>query len=176
MSDTTPRGPDERALAVLGRLTRGVLHEISNPLLALTGSAELALADLEQGSKLRDRLETVQQTGQEITEIVRALQRFVRSQHEEATRVGLADAAAEAVALVRRVVPLGDVSLDVRVDGEPEVVARPGLVAATLVGLLLDGLAAAGDHGAVELVVRSDGADAVAAVTGAGELRLEAAG
>jgi len=176
MTGTPTRGPDERALAVLGRLTRGALHEISNPLLALTGSAELALADREQGPKLRGRLEIVQQTGQEITEIVRALQGFVRTQHEEATRLGLADAAAEAVTLVRRVVPLGDVTLDVRADDEPEVVEPPGAVAAALVGLLLDGLAAAGGHGSVELVVRNDGADAVAAVTGAGELRLEAAG
>ena len=176
MSGTATRGPDERALAVLGRLTRGALHEIANPLLALTGSAELALADLEQGPKLRGRLEVVHQTGQEITEIVRALQGFVRAQHEEATRLGLADAAAEAVTLVRRVVPLGDVTLDLRIDDEPEVVEPPGAVAAALVGLLLDGLAAADGHGSVELLVRSDVTDAVVAVTGAGELRLEAAG
>ena len=40
------------ALATLGRLTRGALHELANPLVALLGSAELALADAEPGTKI----------------------------------------------------------------------------------------------------------------------------
>jgi signal transduction histidine kinase len=41
---------------ILGRLTRGALHELANPLLALLGTAEFALEDAEPGTKLHDRL------------------------------------------------------------------------------------------------------------------------
>jgi signal transduction histidine kinase len=51
------------ALATLGRLTRGALHEISNPLVALLGSAELALAEAQPGTKLHARLSLTHRTG-----------------------------------------------------------------------------------------------------------------
>ena len=174
MSDTDLPGQDERALATLGRLTRGALHEIANPLLALVGTAEFALGDAEPGSKLHGRLELVHGTGQEIAEIVRALQAFAREQSSPPARLALADSAETAVALVRRVSAVRDVELSLRRESDPEVVAAPGAVSAALVDLLLDGLAGAGRNGHVELVVSREGTDAVAAVAGAGELRLPA--
>jgi len=165
---------DERALRTLGRLTRGALHEIANPLLALVGSAEFALADARPGTKLHSRLELVQHTGEEIAEIVRALQRFTREQDAPAARIGLADAAEDAVALVRRVSAVRDVELTVRREAQPEVFAAPGALASALVDLLLDGLAGAERDDVVVLVVSQEGAEAVAAVAGAGELRWEA--
>ena len=175
MSETELSSPDERVLVVLGRLVQGALHEIANPLLALNGYAELALADAEGGPKLRSRLEVVQQTGQEITQIVRAMQSFVRLQHEAAAQLSLADATEAAAALVRRVVPLADERVVVSVVDAPEVRARPASVASVLVGLLLDALATT-EHDLVEVVVSRDGGDAVATIAGGGELRLEAAG
>jgi signal transduction histidine kinase len=174
MSQPSPAAADEHTLAVLGRLTRGTLHEIANPLLALTGTTELLRLDVEPGSKLASRLDVVEQTGQEITQIVRALQAFVRAQAEPEARLGLAAAAETAVALVRRVVPLGDVEVSLRVQDEPDVVARPGAVATSLVELLLEAVAAAERESVVELLVRVDGGDAVV-TAGAGELRLKAA-
>lgn len=164
----------EHALVVLGRLTRGTLHEIANPLLALSGTAELALLDVEPGSKLRERLETVQEMSNEITQIVRALQSFVRSQAEPAAPVGVAAAAAGAVALVRRVVPLADVDVALRVDEDATVVEPPGVVATALVELLLDALSLGAGSSDVELVVGRRGQDAVASAGGA-EVRLGAA-
>jgi signal transduction histidine kinase len=174
VSRTDLSAGEERALATLGRLTRGALHEIANPLLALVGSAEFALADAETGTKQHGRLELVHQTGLEIAEIVRALQRFARDQHLPPTRLALADSADTAVVLVRRVSAVRDVELAVRREAEPEVVAAPGAVSSALVDLLLDGLAGAERGDTVEVVVSHEGTDAVAAVSGAGELRLPA--
>jgi signal transduction histidine kinase len=165
---------EERALATLGRLTRGALHEIANPLLALVGTAEFALADADPGTKLHDRLELVNRMGLEIAEIVRALQRFAREQNEPPARFALADSAETAVALVRRVSAVRDLELAVRLEAEPEVVTAPGAVACALVDLLLDGLAGAEGGDTVELVVSREGAEAVASVPGVGELRLPA--
>ena len=116
----------------------------------------------------------VQSTGEEIAEIVRALQAFARQQSAPPERLALADAAEAAVALVRRVSAVRDVELVVRRESEPEVVAAPGAVASALVDLLLDGLSGADRGDTVELVVSREGADAAAAVAGAGELRLPA--
>ena len=104
--------PEETcALATLGRLTRGALHELSNPLVALLGSAELALAEAEPGTKLHDRVALTQRTGAEVVEIVRALQGFVRLQSQPPAELSVGAAAADAVALVERVLPTHGVEL-----------------------------------------------------------------
>src|SRR5687768_6800073 len=157
---------EAEALQTLGRLTRGALHEISNPLVALLGSAELALAEAQPGTKLHDRLSLTQRTGSEIVEIVRALQAFVRLQTAPEESVSVGDAAADAVALVSRVLPVHDVALSA--SGDATVVARPGELRRQLVELILDALAAPGRGDTIELVVGDGGVSA----TGGGELRL----
>jgi signal transduction histidine kinase len=157
---------ETRALATLGRLTRGALHELSNPLVALLGSAELALVDAEPGTKLHDRIALTQSTGAEVVEIVRALQGFVRLQSQPPEEVSVGAAAAEAVALVERVLPTHNVEL--RTTGDATTVAGPGEIRRQLVELLLDALDAPARGPVVELVV----ADGVVTATGGGELRV----
>ena len=158
-------------LTTLGRLTRGALHEIANPLLVLLGSAEFALADTEPGTKLHSRVGTVQQTGAEIADIVRALQAFARSASLPPEELSLATAAETATTLVRRVSAVRDIELTTRIDAEPIVHAGPGDVQRRLVELLLGGIAAAERGDTVELVVSERASEAVAAV-GDSELTL----
>lgn len=155
-----------RALATLGRLTRGALHELSNPLVALLGSAELALGDAEPGTKLHDRISLTQRTGTEVVEIVRALQAFIRLQPQPPVQLSVGDAAADAIALVTRVLPTHDVEL--RSSGDATVVAGPGELRRRLVELLLDALDAPGRGPVIELVV----ADGLVTATGGGKLPL----
>ena len=164
---------EPRSLRTLGLLTRGALHEISNPLVGLVGSAELALGDTEPGTKLHDRIALTHRTGSEIAGIVRALQAFIRLQDKPARPLSLGEAAAEAVSLVDLVLPTHDVTLTAA--GDATVVAAPGEVSCSLVELLVDALARGGSRGAIARTVRSDGSDAVVAATGGGELRLPAA-
>ena len=157
---------DIRALATLGRLTRGALHELSNPLVALLGSAELALNDAEPGTKLHDRIALTQRTGAEVIEIVRTLQAFVRVQSQPAEHTSVGAAAADAVALVTRVLPTHDVELSAR--GDTTVVAPPGELRRQLVELLVDALEDPDRPDTIELVVD----DGLVTATGGGELRL----
>jgi signal transduction histidine kinase len=154
------------ALQTLGLLTRGALHEISNPLVALVGSAELALLDIEPGTKTYDRIALMHRTGAEIADIVRALQAFIRLQAEPEQTLSLATAATEAIALVSKVQPVSEIEL--HVSGDATVVARPGELQYRLVAFLVEELerAAAGDT--IELEVR----DGSVAASGGGELRL----
>ncbi len=168
--------PDAAQLEILGRLTRGALHELANPLLALLGNAELALAEgeAEVGTKLHRRLATIEQTALELSEIVRSLQAYLRTQDIPAGHVSVTESAEAAVALVRRVSAVRDVELIVRVDSAPGVEAEPGEVLRSLVELVLDGLALAERGDLVELVVGLRDGEAIASVAGTGEIRLGA--
>jgi signal transduction histidine kinase len=158
--------PDARALQTLGLLTRGALHEISNPLVGLVGSAELAFSDAEPGTKLYDRIALIHRTGTEIAEIVRALQAFIRLQAEPEGELSVGAAAADAIALVSKVLPTHDTELSV--SGDATVVARPGETQRRLVELLVAELRRAERGGTIELEVR----DGVVTASGGGELRL----
>jgi two-component system, NtrC family, sensor kinase len=164
---------ETRSLRTIGLLTRGALHEISNPLVGLLGSAELALGEAEPGTKLYDRVALARRTGSEIADIVRALQGFIRLQELPAGPLSLGHAAAEAVALVDLVLPTVNVTLTAT--GDAGVVAAPGEVQCSLVELLVAALERSDSRGEIALTVRSEGPDAVVTATGGGELRLPAA-
>lgn len=161
---------DTRTLQVLGLLTRGALHEISNPLVGLLGSAELALDEAEPGTKLYERISLARRTGSEIAGIVRALQAFVRLQDLPAEALSVGAAATEAVALVEAVQPTHDVTLTAA--GDATVVTAPGPLRCSLVELLVEAIERGGVRGEIALTVRPDGDGAVVEVTGGGELRV----
>lgn len=154
-----------RTHETLGVLTRGALHQIANPLLALAGTAELALGEAEPGTRLHERLALVHRTSLEISDLVRALQAFVRLEAEPPAELSVGTAAAEAIDLVEKVVPTRGRKLSAR--GDTRVVAQPGELRGELVALLLDALART-DAEPIELEV----ADGVVRATGGGELRL----
>lgn len=147
-------------------LTRGALHQISNPLVGLIGSAELALAEAEPGTKLHSRISLAHRTGLEVAGIVKALQAFVRLQAEPVGELSVGAAAAAAVELVRTVLPTHDTEL--RSSGDATVVAHPGALQRALVELLVDAMGSAERGTVVELVV----ADGAVTATGGGRLQL----
>jgi signal transduction histidine kinase len=163
-----PDARESRTLQTLGLLTRGALHEISNPLVALVGSAELALGEIEPGTKLYDRVALTHQTGTEIAEIVRALQAFVRAQALPAERLSLAAAANDAVALVTKVLPTHGATL--LVSGDATVTAPPGAISSALVELLVEALEA--PDGEVELRIEEQAGGALVTATGGGARRF----
>jgi signal transduction histidine kinase len=165
--------PEARSLRTLGLLTRGALHQISNPLVALVGTAELALGETEPGTKLRERIALTHRTGTEIAGIVRALQAFIRLQDAPTATLSLGEAAAETAVLVELVLPTHDVTF--ATSGDATVVAAPGELRCSLVELLVEALEGGDSGGKIELTVRSEGGEAVVAATGGGELRLPAA-
>ena len=157
---------ESRALTTLGRLTGGALHELANPLVALVGTAELALGETDPGSRLHGRIALVQRTASEIAEIVKALQAFIRLQSEPPAELSVGEAAAETIALVARVMPIHDRALTT--SGDTLVVAAPGELHRQLVELVLDALERVEEDAAIELAVSQKAVRA----TGGGELRL----
>ncbi|HEX5448873.1 MAG TPA: PAS domain S-box protein, partial [Gaiellaceae bacterium] len=88
-------------LAAIGELAAGVAHEINNPLFAILGMTEFLLLEAEPGSKARERLELIQQTGGEIKEIVRGLLDFARDTNDDQQLVSAADIVHSTLDLVR---------------------------------------------------------------------------
>jgi two-component system sensor histidine kinase PilS (NtrC family) len=142
--------------ALLGRLTPGALHEMANPLLALTGTAQLLLETAEPGTKTHERLGVVDSMVEEIAEVVRLLQRLSRERLEGEQSIELADFVAETVAIVRRLSATRDVSIDEDYRGESHVTARPAVLRQAIAWLLLDAIEASQPRGRVEIAL--DGA------------------
>ena len=88
-------------LSAFGELVRGLAHEINNPLFGMLGLVELALGEIEPGTKQHERLLLVQQSGLEIKRITHALFEFARAEPDRVEVVPLEAVAAEMVELVR---------------------------------------------------------------------------
>jgi PAS domain S-box-containing protein len=89
-------------LTAIGELAAGVAHEINNPLFAILGLTEFLLKESDEGSRARQRLELIRETGLEIREIVRALLDFAGENTEERHLVPIEDIVRSTVDLVRR--------------------------------------------------------------------------
>jgi signal transduction histidine kinase len=142
------------------------LHQISNPLVGLIGSAELALTEAEPGTKLHNRIALTHRTGLEVAGIVKALQAFIRLQAEPVAELSVGAAAAAAIDLVQKVLPTHDTEL--RWSGDATVVAHPGELRRALVELIVEAMATAERGSVIELVV----ADGAVTATGGGRLEL----
>ena len=89
-------------LTAIGELASGVAHEINNPLFAILGLTEFLLKESDDGSRARQRLELIRETGLEIKEIVRALLDFAGENTEERHLIPIEDVVRSTVDLVRR--------------------------------------------------------------------------
>ena len=153
-------------LAAIGELAAGVAHEINNPLFAILGLTEFLLKEAETGSKARERLELIQETGLEIKEIVRALLDFARENAEERHTVDLGDVVRSTVELVRRTNAHKGVELvDVYDRAEATIVASPNQLKQLFLNLIANARQAMPEGGTIHLQVRREHGWATARVS-----------
>jgi len=153
-------------LAAIGELAAGVAHEINNPLFAILGLTEFLLKDAEPGSKERSRLELIEQTGQEIKEIVRALIEFARENSDERHRVALEEVARSTIELVRRTSANKGVELiETYPDSSTLVTASPNQLKQVFLNVIANARQAMPNGGTIRVDVRREGAHAVATIS-----------
>lgn len=163
-----PHAAQTARLATLGRLTRGALHELGNPLVALLGTAELAAMGADPGTRLRDRLDLIGETANEIADVVRALQSVARvGAADDVARVELSTETAAALALVERLNPGSEHPLDgIYPDAATVVETRTGALLIALVALLVDAIESA-PPGPIQVTVSRSGSTASVSVSAA---------
>jgi two-component system NtrC family sensor kinase len=152
-------------LAAVGQLAAGVAHEINNPLFAILGTIEFMLEEAPPGSELRDRLERIQRSGEEIREIVRALVEFAREPAVDRHRLWLADVCAQTVQLVRRSSLAKGIEVVERYPEEPIVVdASANQLKQILLALIRNAQQAQPADGQVEVELLREATHAVVRV------------
>ena len=156
-------------LAALGELAAGVAHEINNPLFAILGLTEFLIKEVDPESKMRSRLDLIQQTGNEIKEIVRSLLDFAREDADERYVVALDDVVRQTVDLVRRTnAHKGVQVVDVYDAHGAEVLASPNQLKQIFLNLIGNARQAMPDGGTVTIEVSVESGFAVATVTDTG--------
>lgn len=152
-------GPDEGLLelgrlALLGRLTRGVVHELNNPLFVVLALAELMQRTVEPGSQAAERLAQVHESGSEMRRLVGAIGELARGPVAGPPEpLPLAAVLLESVALIRRVTLRKDIDIVERYDdADASVLAPRGELRLALLGLLVDAQEGTPEEGRIEVV------------------------
>jgi hypothetical protein len=84
-SDAGPKKIKDAREFLLGKITPGIIHEINNPLTAITGFLELALDENEDHTAMREDLQTAYAESLRVSEKLRRLDHFSRN-HEQVQR------------------------------------------------------------------------------------------
>lgn len=148
-------------LALVGRLARGIVHELSNPLFVMLALAELMARELEPGSQEADRLAQMHESGSELRQLVGALGDLTRAPLDTGRDpVAVADVLVEGIALIRRVTLRKDIDIVERYgDGGACVAASRSALRLAALCLLVEAQEQTPEGGRIELVTQRVGAD-----------------
>ena len=149
-------------LALVGRLARGIVHELNNPLFVVLTLVELMERGVEPGSQEADRLAQVHESSSELRQLVGALSDLTRSPLATAQEpVAVADVLAEAVALIRRVTLRKDIAVvESYDDGGACVAASRCEVRLAVLCVLVEAQEQSPEGGSIELTTGRVGAEA----------------
>ncbi len=147
-------------LAAVGQLVSGVAHEVNNPLMAISGNAEMLLKKTED-EKLRKRLRTIyNETGRAIA-IVRNLLSFARKRDLEKINVSIHEVIDSIVQLRSYDMSLEDIEVEtVFAPDLPDVLADFQQMQQVVLNLMINAewaIKARGDGGKV--TIRTERAD-----------------
>jgi signal transduction histidine kinase len=156
-------------MVAIGRLTPALIHELNNSLLVLLGTADLELAMLPEGSKERERMDTVRDAGGEIRDAVSQLAGFTRAPLEGEEQLSLVEVGQAAAALTRRLRLQRDIDFeDKYCDEDLMLRGNEGQLIQALLHMLTNGFLASTSGGTVRLELVREGNEAVALVSDEG--------
>jgi len=144
-------------LAAVGRLSAGLAHEIRNPLASIHGAAEVLGDDFPAGHAKARLVGILRDESRRLNDV---LTRFLTFARGEAALPAPLDLLAEARAVAELAARRPGTAASVTVTGPaglPAASGNAGQVRQVLLNLVLNGLAAAGPGGRVELRVDRDG-------------------
>jgi PAS domain S-box-containing protein len=123
-------------MEAMGTLAGGIAHDFNNLLAAIGGNLELASMDLGPAHPVQDNLDEMRRGVRRATELVQRILTFSRPETHEQHPLQLAPVLAEAVRLMRPLIPAGvDLSQHVAPD-LPDVLANASQVHQVIVNLV----------------------------------------
>jgi PAS domain S-box-containing protein len=125
-------------LSAVGQLATGVAHQISNPLTAILGEAQLLLQSMPKGDPQRESIELIEAAGWRAQWVVQVLNTFAEPDSSTISTVNLAEAIHLAVGLIGINLQIDGVVVTLHLPDEPLLVrANPRQIEALWVNLLL---------------------------------------
>ncbi len=139
----------------IGTLAGGIAHDFNNILTSVIGYAELALDDVEKGSRLEDNLQEVYTAGLRAKDLVKQILTFARQAGEELKPVQVNILAKEALKLLRSSLPT---TIEIKQDIESDslIMADPTQVHQILMNLCTNAGQAMEEEGGVLRVGLTD--------------------
>ncbi|MBC8462651.1 MAG: PAS domain S-box protein [Deltaproteobacteria bacterium] len=92
-------------MEAIGTLAGGITHDFNNILAAIIGYTELAMLDVQEGSKAKQRLKEVQKAGNRAKDLVNQILTFSRQSKQELLLVQIRPIVKEALKLLRASLP-----------------------------------------------------------------------
>ena len=112
-------------LAALGELAAGVAHEINNPINGVINYAQLILNKAVADSREQELSRRIIRESERIATIVRELLYFAREESREVSRIRVADALDEALALIRNQLVKEGITLQIQLpESLPEIITH----------------------------------------------------
>ena len=125
-------------LSAVGQLATGVAHQISNPLTAILGEAQLLLQTLAKDDPLRESIEMIETAGWRAQWAVQVLNTFAEPASSTIGSVDLYETIRLAVSLIGVNLQSDGVSISLELTGDtPHIHANPRQIEALWVNLLL---------------------------------------
>ncbi len=140
-------------MEAVGTLAGGIAHDFNNILAAIIGSAELALDDVDQGSRLERNLRRVLKAGVRARELVKQILTFSRATAKEREPLQLSKVVEEAFKLLRASLP-STVDLRFMVESESgTVLADPTQIQQIVMNLCANAVHAMEDRGFLKITL-----------------------
>lgn len=104
---------EKQKMEAIGKLSGGIAHDFNNILTGIMGFAEISLGDVEEGSGLHDRLETILALSQKGAELIKQLLIFSKTMKMEMKEMDFNAFLMETIHFLKRIV---EETIEIRLD------------------------------------------------------------
>jgi PAS domain S-box-containing protein len=132
-------------MEALGTLAGGIAHDINNALTPIIGLSHLLARKAAEGSRQRENLGLIEESGKHARDLVRRIVSFARREKPERVPVDLGAVAKDTLKLLRATLP-ATLALDARIAPVPQIWADKAQLDQVLMNLVTNAAHAVGDR------------------------------